>query len=69
MKSRDLLTKYFDFEGIGILFRDVRTNDLFSIEQTFNEVEYAYLKEFEDKKRRGIKLTIEERQNDFERQM
>lgn len=61
LKSREFLPQYFDFEGLGILFRDVKTNNLFSIEQTYNEVEIAELKKLDEKKKKGIILTKEEK--------
>jgi hypothetical protein len=67
MKCRDELTKYFDFEDVGILFRDTNTNNLFTIEMIYNEYEIKFLKDIENKKLKGIALTIEERITDFER--
>lgn len=31
MNCKKILPEYFGFEGIGILFRDVKTNHLFTI--------------------------------------
>lgn len=33
--ARHELTKYFGFEGFGILFKDTKTNELFSYERDF----------------------------------
>lgn len=37
--SQEVLPSFFQFEGLGILFRDKKTNYLFTIEQTFDEIE------------------------------
>jgi len=35
----EILPNYLGFEGLGIMFRDTKTNALFSIVQTFNDDE------------------------------
>ena len=37
--TRDLLPKYFDFEGLGLLLRDIRTNDLFTYDNDLSTKE------------------------------
>ena len=39
MVAREELTKYFGFEGFGLLFKDVKTNELFSYEREYTDKE------------------------------
>ena len=63
------LPKYFGFEGLGIMFRDVKTGSMFTIEQNFDDTEVKQMNDFIAKKRAGIPVSDEERILDFERQM
>ena len=67
LQAKKILPKYFGFDGVGILFKDSKTNSLFTLEQTFDEDELAYMKKIDLKKEKNIDLTKEERQRDFER--
>lgn len=55
------------FEGIGILFRDTKTDNLFTISDTFDESDLKMIKLFEEKLKRGEFLSEEERLLDVER--
>lgn len=69
LKCRAELPALLEFEGIGILFRDGDSSNLFNVELNFTEPEIMQLKEFENKKMKGIPLTDQERIENFERQM
>jgi hypothetical protein len=56
------------FDGIGILFRDTKTDNLFTISDTFDEADLRVIKEYEEKLKRGELLSEEEKIIDFERQ-
>jgi len=62
-----VLPAYFQFEGLGILFKDIKTESLFTINQTFDEDELAFMSKIEIKKTKHIDLTKDERLADFER--
>jgi hypothetical protein len=36
-KCRELLPNFMDFEGVGFLFRDMYTSDLFSIDLRYDD--------------------------------
>ena len=57
--ARDLLPKYFDFEGLGLLLRDIRTNDLFTYDIDLSTKEKEQYDFIRDLKIRGIALTKE----------
>lgn len=63
---RQELCKYFGFEGLGLLFRDTATNDLFSVERDFSQDEEAEAARLREKKRQGKTLSDEERLRDLE---
>lgn len=64
------MPKYFGFEGVAILLKDIKTNELFTLEHDDlnpNEIKLdVYVKE---QRKKGIPLTTEERIRDFERQL
>lgn len=66
---RQELCKYFGFEGLGLLFRDTATNDLFSVERDFSQDEEAEAARLREKKRQGKTLSDEERLRDLEFQL
>ena len=45
------------FDGIGILFRDTKTDNLFTISDTFDEADLRVIKEYEEKLKRGELLS------------
>ena len=66
---RECLPLYFECEGVAILFRDQKTNQLFVIEQDLNPGEQKLVEYIQEQKRLGVALTAEERIKDFERQL
>ena len=64
------MPKYFGFEGVAILLKDIKTNELFTLEYDDlnpNEIKLdVYVKE---QRKKSIPLTTEERIRDFERQL
>ena len=62
------MPKYFGFEGVGILFRDIKTNHLFSIDAREDEDDATILREKERKEAANEELTEEEKILDAERQ-
>ena len=65
---RKILPQYFGFEGVGILFRDIKTNNLFSIDNREDEDDNSIIKTKEQKIANGEELTDEEKILDAERQ-
>jgi len=55
------------FDGIGILFRDTKTDNLFTISDTFDESDLRLIKEHEEKLLRGDLLSEDDKIVDFER--
>ena len=68
MNCRKVLPEFFGFEGVGILFRDQTTDNLFSIEQDEQEGDNAMIKLKEQRARMKEGLTQEEAIKDAERQ-
>lgn len=66
-KIKRILPEFMGFEGIGILFRDTKTDNLFTISDTFDESDLKMIKLFEEKLKRGEFLSEEERLLDVER--
>ena len=60
MNCREVLPKFFGFEGIGILFRDHLTDKLFSIEQDEKEGDEELMKLKQRKSRLKQQLTQQE---------
>ena len=58
---RKILPKFFNFEGIGILFRDIKDNNLFSIDNSIDEDDVHIMKVLEDKEKNNEELTEEEK--------
>lgn len=58
-RIKKILPKFLGFEGIGILFRDTKTDHLFSISDTFDESELKLMKERDEKQKRGAELSEE----------
>lgn len=63
------LPAFFQFEGVGILFKDQKENQMFTINQHFEDDEVALMKRMEKKKQQGIAWTREEIHLDFKRQL
>lgn len=68
MNCRKILPEFFGFEGVGILFRDQQTDNLFSIEQDDHEGDDDLIKLKERKRKNKQELTEEEAVKDAERQ-
>ena len=66
--ARKILPDFFGFEGVGILFRDRRDNNLFSIEEHEEDEDKEILKIREERKKNNELLTEEEKLDDVERQ-
>ena len=67
-KIKRILPEFMGFEGLGILFRDTKTDNLFTISDTFDESDLRMIKIFEEKLKNGGVLSEEERLLDVERQ-
>lgn len=61
------IPRYLGFEGVGVLFKDTKTNGLFSLQPDYNEDEFSLIEKIKGKRMRGEELTTEERIKDFER--
>ena len=61
------LPKYLQFEGVALLLKDVRTNQLFSIEQDFTQLDMEFYEYVKQRTINGIPLTLEEKVKNFER--
>lgn len=57
---RKVLADFFGFDGIGILYRDRRDNNLFSIEETEDQADQKILQIREERDKKGEELTQEE---------
>ena len=69
MIAREELTKYFGFEGFGLLFKDVKSWDLFSYERDFSTQEQHDIAMLKEKKKEGFIMTVDERLRDIEYQL
>lgn len=68
LHCRVVLTEFFGFEGLGILFRDQINDNLFSIDLDERENDLSLLKLKEQKAKLKEGLTTEEAVKDAERQ-
>lgn len=66
-KIKKILPEFMGFDGIGILFRDTKTDNLFTISDTFDESDLRLIKEHEEKLLRGDLLSEDDKIVDFER--
>ena len=67
-KIKKILPEFMGFDGIGILFRDTKTDNLFTISDTIDEADLRMIKEHEEKLKRGELLSEDDKLVDFERQ-
>jgi hypothetical protein len=63
-----VLPAFLGFEGLGILFRDIKTDALFAISDQYDESDLKNMKSFDEKIKKGEKLTENEKLLDIERQ-
>ena len=68
MNCREILPEFFGFEGVGILFRDSHTDNLFSIEDAEEEGDKEIIKVSKERARKNEHLTREEAIKDAARQ-
>ena len=61
MACEDYLASFLGFKGCGLLFKDTKTEMLFSISPDWNENEQKILHEIKAKKAKRIPLTNKER--------
>lgn len=52
-RIKKIMPKFLGFEGLGILFRDIKTDNLFTISDNFDENELKEIKDREEKILRG----------------
>jgi len=61
------LPKLFGFEGVGIMFRDIKTGNMFTISGKLDEEEAKAEDIYFDKKRKNLPTTKAEDLMEFER--
>ena len=57
------------FDAVGILFRDTKTNLLFTVDRQYTTQELDDIDTFAQMRQQGIQLSKENRVKEFERQM
>ena len=63
------LPQFMGFDAVGILFRDTRTNLLFTVDRQYTTQELDDIDTFALMRQQGIQLSKEHRVKEFERQM
>lgn len=57
LKMKKLIPDYLGFEGLGILFRDTKTDKLFTVQDTYKDEDLALAEVVDEKLKRGETLT------------